>query len=233
MNMIKTVVYFALTSSIGAISTAQAANCEVESATYGSTRAEMAQKRSGTWVLLNDIEVSENTIGYGPGGATEFEATFYDGKAWLAQQDDGQPNGVLGRHTYAADEGNVFTVTATAETWLEIETPTNISSLTTLNQVLTEAASGLGCETALLPFRVEGVAREVEWSIESNPEKMTGTYHNEPVVLVGIFSSADREGFFAVGDMHIHVHSVFPEQGFAGHVTAVKMEAGSRVFIGQ
>jgi len=184
-------------------------------------------------VLLKDINVENNTIGYGPGGATAFEATFYDSKAWLAQADDGQPYGVRGWHDYTDNEGNVFTVTATASHWMLVQGEQDISSLASLNRVLDQEVANLGCETALLPFKVEGTARVVDWSIESNPEKMTGTYHDEPIVLVGIYSSASREAFFAVGDMNIHTHAIFPDKEFAGHVTRIEMAPDARIYLGQ
>lgn len=220
-------------SVTGFSAVAAAANCSVENATYGALRSEMAQKNTGTWVLLKDVKVDSNTIGYGPGGATAFEATFYDGKAWLAQADATEPDGVRGWHEYADDEGNVFAVTATAQSWLLVQDAPLISGLTDLSSALDRAVAELGCDTALLPFKVEGTARVVDWSIESNPEKMSGTYHDEPVVLVGIYSSADREAFFAVGNMNIHTHAIFPQKGFAGHVTRVEMAPAARIYLGQ
>ena len=212
---------------------ALAANCEVASATYGAARAELAEKRSGTWVLLQDIALSSNTVGYGPGGGMAFEATFYDGKAWLAQADTTQAGGVLGRHDFAADEGNVFAVTATPEIWQSVPVMGNLDSLAAIDAALASAISGMGCEQALLPFRIEGTARTVSWSAESKPTAVEGEFTGEPVVLVGIYSSANRNGFFAVGEMNIHVHGIFVQRKFAGHIGAVDMLPGAKLFIGQ
>ena len=212
---------------------ALAATCEVASATYGASRAELAEKRSGTWVLLSDIALSANTVGYGPGGAMAFEATFYDGKAWLAQADASQPDGVLGRHEFGEQEGNVFAVTATAQTWQSVAVAVSMDSLAAINAALGSAIAGMGCQQALLPFRIEGTARTVTWSAESQPTRAEGTFTQEPVILTGIYSSADRDGYFAVGDMNIHVHAVFPSRNFAAHVGAVELLPGAQVFIGQ
>jgi|GEM_PF-2757564 len=210
-----------------------AATCEVASATYGATRAELAEKRSGTWVLLRDVALSANTVGYGPGGAMAFEATFHDGKAWLAQADASQPGGVLGRHEFGEQEGNVFAVTATPQSWQSVAIAEPMDSLAAINTALGAAIAGMSCQQALLPFRIEGTARSVTWSAESQPTRAEGTFTEEPVILVGIYSSANRDGFFAVGDMNIHAHAVFPARNFAGHVGAVEMLPGAKVFIGQ
>lgn len=212
---------------------AQAAVCEVPHASYGALKSEMAQKHHGTWVLLKDVAITKNTIGYGPGGNTAFEATFYDGKVWLANADDTKPNGVMGWHDYAQAEGNVFAVTATANAWLPLQKLDGVFDVDELNMVLDEAVESLGCQTALLPFTIEGIAKSVSWSIESNPDKKTGRYENEPVIIVGIYASAKRDEFFAMPNTNIHLHAIFPNQGFAGHVTQVSLEPGAKLRLGQ
>ncbi|WP_029408526.1 hypothetical protein [Thiomicrorhabdus sp. Milos-T2] len=213
---------------------AQAATCEVPHATYGAKKSELAEKHSGTWVLLKDIKLTPNTIGYGPGGNTRFESTFYNNQAWLSSADELQLNGVFARHHYDKDVGNIFAVTATANSWREPQVLDSAGDVDELNMLLDEAVENLGCEEgALLPFRIKGVADSVKWSIESNPNKKVETYKNEPVELVGIYASTKRAEFFAMPNLNIHLHVIFPNRNFAAHVQQISLKSDSKLFFGQ
>lgn len=213
---------------------AQAATCEVPHATYGAKKSELAEKHSGTWVLLKDVKLTPNTIGFGPGGNTAFESTFYNNQAWLSSADELESNGVLARHDYGKEEGNVFAATATADSWSEPQILDAAGDMDELNMLLDEAVENLGCEQgALLPFKITGVAESVKWSIESNPNKKVETYKNEPVELVGIYASTKREAFFAIPNLNIHLHTIFPNRNFAAHVQQINLKAGAELVFGQ
>lgn len=212
----------------------QAATCEVPHATYGAEKSELAEKHSGTWVLLKNIQLNTNTIGYGPGGNTAFESTFYNNQAWLSSADEFEPHGVLARKSYTKDEGNVFAVTATPNSWTKPQVLDIIGDLDELNMVLDDVVAELGCEDgALLPFKIIGTAKSVKWSIESNPNKKVETYQNEPVELVGIYASSKRQTFFALPNLNIHVHSIFPNRNFAAHVQQISLKADAELVFGQ
>jgi len=217
-----------------AVFSVQAATCEVPHATYGAKKSELAEKHSGTWVMLKNVKLTPNTIGFGPGGNTAFESTFYNNQAWLSSDDELQPNGVLARHNYGKKEGNVFAVTATANSWTKPQTLDAAGDLDELNMLLDEVVDNLGCEQgALLPFKIKGIAKSVTWSIESNPNKKIGTFKNEPVELVGIYASNKRKEFFAMPNLNFHLHTIFPKRNFAAHVQQIILKPGAKLVLGQ
>ncbi len=207
---------------------AQSMACNVDVAVSGSQQNLMDRDFSAH-VLLNDVALAPTTVGFGPGADLAFETTILDGQYALAQQG---PDGLVISDTPAADQGTVFLVRADAGAWQALPDFPGVFDLAELSDIIGEFAHDQGCEGDMtFPFKITAHVAALDWSVESQPEKATGSLEDADVTIVGIYSNHDKKSIFMAPGFNLHAHFVSADGTLAGHIVDVSTEDGATLFV--
>jgi hypothetical protein len=168
-----------------------------------------------------DMRLTPDAVGYGATGERLDEITVAEGELHLTR-----PNrdGVSTRNLAEAGEGPLFMHLAPVQAWSRAQALGAAESLDELAERLDAAVGKAGCaEGATLAFRIVGQAATVTWSLDTRPERREVTTANQPVVIVGIYTT-DPGAYAMPTGRRFHSHVVVPSAGGAGHVRAVQLQ---------
>lgn len=188
-------------------------------------------------VDLRQFSDRPDVIAVGPVGELDGEVTAVDGQWSITRMRDGEPVTTDETKTQAG-----FLVWADVPAWRDpVEIDTSISSHRELEERIGELAEAAGLDTgAPFPFRVQAVASSLDWHVLAPPrdgQEQGGHLDSAfkqrleqvEVELVGFFSR-DHAGVFTHRGSWAHIHVILPN-GHAGHVDAIKLEAGARLML--
>ena len=207
---------------------AQSVDCNAAITVFG-TRDKMIARDLSASVLLKDVALTPNSVGYGPGVGRASEVTIANGKIRLAHPDDG---GSIVLESQIADQGAAFLVTASPKKWAnEIAIDVAFDALD-LSDLIGEAATAQGCSgEQTFPFKITGHANELEWSVEGSPKKVVGVSEDVDVVIVGVYSNHDKHRTFTVPGLEIHAHVYVPSENLAGHLVQIILDENAKLFL--
>lgn len=181
-------------------------------------------------VLFASVAPSRNAVGYGAAGSRSDEITIADGILHLARPDGA--GGYTERRAAATDEGAYMLQLINVGAWRDAGTIDGAASLDALGAIVGGEVSAGGCAyTAKLAYRVEGRIRTAEWSLDTLPVRGDFTAAGQNVVIVGLYANIDQASYFVPEGRNIHAHIVFPGLGVAGHLKALELEQGARLFL--
>ena len=207
---------------------AQDMTCVVDVAVSGSQQ-NLMDRDFTAHVLLKDVALAPTTVGFGPGANLAFETTILDGRFALAQKVDGK---MALSATPAKDQGTVFLVRANAGAWQPLPDFPGVFDLAELSDTIGEYVRDQGCEgDVTFPFKLTAHVAELSWSVESKPEKATGTLEDADVTIAGIYSNHDKKATFMVPGFNLHAHFVTSDGTLAGHIVDVSTEDGATLYV--
>lgn len=212
-----------------AIAAEPSMNCQIQTNVVG-TRQKMMKRDFSASIKLADAKLTPTTVGYGPGENLAAEITIIDGKYHIAK--GGAHGKVVTSHTPQEGQGAVFLVTADARQWSKGNALSESFDISELDAQIGEFAKEAGCSgDVTFPFKIKGHASEIEWSVESKPEKKIGTFEDVDVEIVGIFSNHDKPVTFMVRGYSLHAHTHIPAHGVTGHIRDISLDEGAQLFV--
>jgi alpha-acetolactate decarboxylase len=180
---------------------------------------------------LHDAKLSASSIGY---GATEFlndEITIVDGKIYLGRND----NGVIKLRSPLKEGDGVFKmIVASPEKWAAPQKTKAINSLKELSDFLDKVAEQTKCGTSsTFSFKLLALAKSIKWSVVNQVPgtDLTKTNSNEEVILVGVYSTQDKERLSISKALNMHVHVYLPQSNLAGHVIELELQEGGQLYL--
>ncbi len=180
-------------------------------------------------VKWQQVKLSANSIGYGPGEDHRYELTIADGKVYMARP--ATNGGVIIRHDPKPEEGAAMLQVASPKVWAQQGELPAINSFDDLNFELDNVVDDIGCDdSVLLPFKIKGHAQSVTWSMDTKPARVTTT-RNQHVEIVGLYNRNNKSKYFMVRGYNIHPHVVMQETGYAGHLRSVTLDDGAKLFL--
>jgi len=180
-------------------------------------------------VLLRDIPVTGQTVGFGPGAGLASEIILQDGVFHVARKTD---NGIVVTTGTEPAKGAIFVVSADAGQWREPSSLPEVFDLSELSETLGQWAKDQGCTGNLdFPFKITGHASSLDWSVEAKPEKATGTLEDIDLTVVGVYSNHDKKAHFMVPGYNLHAHFVATKAKMAGHVVELSLDEGAKLFV--
>ncbi len=207
---------------------AQSMACNVDVTVSGSQQNLMDRDFSAH-VLLKDVALAPTTVGFGPGADLAFETTILDGAYAITQKVDGE---MTLSTSPTADQGTVFLVRADAGTWQALPDFPGVFDLAELSDIIGEYANDQGCEGDMtFPFKITAHVAQLDWSVESQPEKATGSLEDADVTIVGIYSNHDKKSTFMARGFNLHAHFVSADGTLAGHIVDVSTEDGATLYV--
>lgn len=181
-------------------------------------------------VLFSETPLDRRSVGYGAAGGRSDEITIADGRLYLVRPDGA--GGVQTRHSAADGEGAFMLQVVTPVAWSRPTKLLGVSSLDELGKRLDEAVVAAGCiDGARLAFRIEGRAKSATWSLDTLPTQTQFTTNAAPIVVIGLYTTIDGGRHAMPTARRFHGHIVFPATDAAGHLRAVVLEDGAKLWI--
>ena len=193
-------------------------------------------------IFLADIVRTDTTIGYGPALNPKAEITIVDGVYYLTQPEreperEGGEESTQTRNEPVDGQGATFLVHASPRAWHEAEPLPQAGDLAALSRILGIAAVKMGCTgEAVFPFKIEGRAAALTWSITGEPKGMKGELADVDITIVGIFDNSGLPKNAIMSGLNIHPHVVIKSENasgdlLSGHLNAVQMMPGAKLFV--
>lgn len=201
----------------------------------GSMRETLRQgKLAG--VVYVDTLTHPNLYGLGPAEYLRGEILVFDGKGYRSRV--AGPDSMVVEQTLELRPP--FFVYTHQLSWNEYTLPGNVRTLPQLIDYVERLQTGYEAPTA---FRLEGTVREATIHVQNlaagvvpqSPEEahrgqQNYKLKNRRVDLLGFFSK-HHQGVFTHHDSYGHVHLITHERDQLGHLDAVEMEAGMKLFL--
>lgn len=220
-----------LFSRFTAAQTAQEIACVTEVGAW-SSRVKMAKGDFSANVLMRDLALKPNSVGFGSTAWRQDETTVVDGVIYRAHPDKNN-NPVVKSEKPAPNDGFVLMQMASPHSWLRYEDPLSaITSFDDLNFEFDDLSESLNCgEDILLPFKIVGHANSVTWRLDTQPKSSKTITHNVDVVLVGIYNRNKRKHYFMSEGYNLHTHVLLVPQKVAGHLETIDLSEGSTLYL--
>ncbi len=200
----------------------------------GNSLAQNKGRALASDIFLADAARMSTTIGYGPALNPKAEITIVDGVYYLTRPDG---EGTQTRHEPAAAQGATFLVHASPKAWREAAPLPEANDLRALSHILGSAAVKMGCTgETVFPFKIEGHAAALTWSITGDPKGMKGALADVDITIVGVFDNSGSPKNAIMDGLNIHPHVVIKSEALSGnslsgHLNAVELMSGARLFV--
>ncbi|MFW5634316.1 MAG: hypothetical protein ACOCYR_05430 [Erythrobacter sp.] len=190
-------------------------------------------------IALADVPANPNMIAVGPVAGLQGEITIYEGEIFVSTIERGEQV----RDAFVAQEAS-FLAFGAASGWREIDVPGELASLPEIESFVLEQARLAGIPVARpFPFRIEGVAAALDYHVIFKPDtkphdrvehqkaKVKFAAENETVRIAGVWADSAAIGRYTHPGQHIHLHAVLGEGERSGHIDAIRLKRGARLFL--
>ncbi len=137
------------------------------------------------------------------------------------------------------DQGAALLVYAQVEAWRELSIAEPMADIKALEARIGKEAMRLGWDSKeAFPFLIKGEAAEAAWHVVTEPEPnaprtheshrkagLNGSFSKKQVEILGFYSTS-HQGVFTHFDSRAHMHVRPLGERFAGHLDAIRLEAG-------
>jgi alpha-acetolactate decarboxylase len=207
---------------------------------FGALHEIMHQGRTAAAVRLADVVPGPHAWGLGALEGLNGEVTVLNDSVWLARPG---PDGHASiEKVTPTSEGAALFVVANVATWRE-ESITERVPVTELDAFLDKRVSRSAGPGAAVALRIEGPVSSLRWHVVDGSKLQPGASHAEharsavsgileqaDAVLVGFYSSV-HQGVFTHAGSRSHLHVLVESPLISGHVDAVTLEPGARLFV--
>lgn len=226
---IKITVLLVVMSNLCSLASAEHFICNTPVKSY-SNRAKVATGDLSANVTWKQVQLTENSIGYGPAEYKRYEITIVDGKVYMVKPDSNS-EGVIINTKPKLDEGAFMLQVASPEAWGRLSTLNEANSLAELSKQIAQKFTDLGCsDKDVMPFKVRGVAQSLTWSLDTKLAKVFDS-SNEEIEIVGLFSKENHKKYFLLSKYSLHAHVLIKRTHEAGHLRSVNVKQGAELFI--
>lgn len=226
---IKITALLVVMSSLCSLASAENFVCNTPIDSY-SNRAKVTTGDLSANVTWKQVQLTKNSIGYGPAEHKRYEITIVDGKVYMVKPDSNN-KGVIVNTKPKPDEGAFMLQVTSPEAWGNFSTLNVANSLTELSQQIAQKFTDLGCsDTDVIPFKIKGFAHSLSWSLDTNVSKVIDS-NNEEVEIVGLFSKQNNKKYFLLTKYNLHAHVLIKNTNEAGHLRSVILKQGAELFL--
>jgi len=216
-------------SSFSHLASATEFNCNTPIASF-SDRAKVAKGDFSANVLWQEVNLTNNSIGYGPAEHKLYELTIVDGKVFMSQPATNN-KGVLVRTDPKLNEGAFMLQVATPPAWRMYSSMPPINSLTEMSEKINQTFDTLACrDDDVLAFRIKGIADSLSWSMDTKKRKVIDSV-NEEIEIVGLFSKSNHKKYFLLSQYNLHPHVILKNTTGAGHLRRVVLKQGAKLYL--
>ncbi|MEO0649716.1 MAG: hypothetical protein AAFZ65_03440 [Planctomycetota bacterium] len=179
------------------------------------------------------------TVAVGASAGLAAEITVVGGTAHLAEVVDADSSSSLRMRAPAASEQATLLVLADVAEWSEHPLGT-VTDLPKLEASVGAIAAARGIDISEpFPFRVEGVASTIRLHVLNHscpiahpdgPQPWRYAGEDQTTTLIGFHAEA-AGGHLTHHGQKTHTHALLPERNISGHLDAVSLSPGARVYL--
>ncbi len=191
---------------------------------------------------LSDLNVDELSVAVGPAAGLDGEITVYNGEVFVSRI---RRTGQLVQADLST--GGPFIAYGATTAWREVDVPMPLSSTKELEDWLGQSLESLGLDPEKgFPFRIEGEVAELTYHVLKRPRHANAHTHrshhkakvsfqenNQQVRIAGVWVASQNVGVVTHPGERTHLHVIVDHGQGAGHVDALELEPGFRLFVPQ